>query len=107
MVLCLFSGVMWITQGVLGPFNLLGSNLSKDLFVFFFFLLFLEREEGVEREREREILICCPFYLCIHWLTLVCALSGYRICNLGISRQWFNQLSYPARETFFVLMGKL
>ena len=36
-----------------------------------------ERERGREREREgererRETLICCPTYLCIHSLILVC-----------------------------------
>ena len=27
------------------------------------------------KERERETLICCSTYLCIHWLILVCALT--------------------------------
>ena len=35
-----------------------------------------ERRKKRERERERERLIPCSPYLCIHWLILVCALTG-------------------------------
>ena len=30
----------------------------------------------LERGKERETLICCSTNLCIHWLTLACALNG-------------------------------
>ena len=36
-------------------------------------------------------------YVFIHWLTMVCALTGVRTYNLGVSGQSSNQLSYPAR----------
>ena len=53
-----------------------------------------ERERDKERERERSI---CSAYLYIHWLLLVCALTGDRTHNLGV---WggghSNQLSYKA-----------
>ena len=42
-----------------------------------------------ERERSRgrgETLICCSAYLCIHWLSLLCALTGDRTCNLLVHR---------------------
>ena len=42
----------------------------------FFIDLFLEREGG---------LICCPTYLCIRWLILVCVLTKDRTHNLGPS----------------------
>ena len=51
--------------------------------IFFCILIFKEREK--EEGRERETLICCSTYLCIHWLLLVCALTGDQTCNLGIS----------------------
>ena len=38
-----------------------------------------------ERETDRQTSICCSTYLCIHWLILVCALTGFRIHNFGIS----------------------
>ena len=41
---------------------------------------FLERRREVgrerDRERERETSICCSTYLCIHWLILICPLTG-------------------------------
>ena len=36
-------------------------------------------------ERERETSSCCSTYLCIHSLIFVCALTGDRTCNLGVS----------------------
>ena len=47
--------------------------------------------------REREPSICCPTYLCIHGLFLVCTLTGDQTHNLGVSRWCSNQMSYPAR----------
>ena len=37
-----------------------------------------------ERGKEKETLICFSTYLCIHWLILVCALTGDQTHNLGI-----------------------
>ena len=42
-------------------------------------------------------MICCSTYLCIHWLILVCALTGDPTCNLDIWGQHANQLSYLTR----------
>ena len=53
--------VLWIFYFILFYFIL-----------FYFYLLIWERE----RERERETLICCSTYWYIHWLILVCALTG-------------------------------
>ena len=50
---------------------------------------------------ERETSICCFTYLHIHWLLLVCALTGDQTCNLGVSRWRSNQLSYTARALIF------
>ena len=61
--------------------------------------LILEREKRRvgeiewEKERERERLICCSTYFCIHWLILVCVLTGDRTHNLGKSVWLSNQLS--------------
>ena len=55
----------------------------------------------VERGREREILVCCSTYLCIHWLILVFALIGDQTQNLAILSQCCNHLSYLARATLF------
>ena len=59
------------------------------------------------RERETETLICCFTYLCVHWLILVCALPRDQTCNLGILEWYSNQLSYPARPRYFLIVGKL
>ena len=59
----------------------------------FFFLY--SREEG--GERETETLICCCTYLCVHWLILVCALTGDQTHNFGILGACSNQLNYLAR----------
>ena len=48
----------------------------KFFFIFFLFIDFRERKEERKRDRERETLICCSTYLCIHWLILVDALTG-------------------------------
>ena len=58
---------------------------------YFFHLLILERERNN---------FCHSNYLCIHWLLLVCALTGDWTCNLGISGQCCNQLSYLTRAGF-------
>ena len=58
----------------------------------FFKKLILEREEG----RERETLVCCSPYLCIHWLIFVCALTGDQTHNLGTSGQRSTQ---PSKQT--------
>ena len=46
--------------------------------------------EGVERET----LMCCSTYLCIH-----CVLAGDPTYNLGVLGWCSNQMSYPARAT--------
>ena len=51
----------------------------------------------MKKEKKRETSICCSTYLCIHWLLFVCALTEDRTCNLGVSGQRSNQLSYLAR----------
>lgn len=53
--------------------------------------------------REREISICSPTYLCTPWLLLICALTGDRTCNLGISGPCSNQPSYLASALFNLL----
>lgn len=55
-------------------------------FLFFYWLVDLSEREIV---RERETLICCAIYLCIHWSILVCTLIPERLTenqthNLGI-----------------------
>ena len=40
-----------------------------------------EKEKG---GRKREALIACSTYLCIHWLILMCALTGNFTRNLGV-----------------------
>ena len=42
---------------------------------------------------ERETLTCCSTYLYIQWMLLVCALTGDRTCNLGVSGWSSNQQS--------------
>ena len=44
---------------------------------FFFHLLIFEKGE--------ETSACRSTYLCIHWLILVCTLTGDQTCNLGVS----------------------
>ena len=52
-----------------------GSSTVYVSFRFFnVYSLSLERER--ERKGERETLICCSTYLCIHRLILLCALTG-------------------------------
>ena len=54
---------------------------SPSITLLFYKILFIDFREmrgGKEGEkaRERETLICFSTYLCIHWLPLVCALTG-------------------------------
>ena len=65
---------------------------------FFFFNFRGERGRKRGRKRERETLLCCyTFYLCIHWLILVCALTRDQNRNHGMLGWCSNQLSWPAR----------
>ena len=57
--------------------------------------------------RERETLICFSTYLFIHWLFGVWALTRDRTCNLGISGQLYNQLSYLTRANFSNVLSSL
>ena len=56
-----------------------------------------------ERERERESESCCSTYLYIHWLILVCALTGDQTCNPSILRRCSNQLSCLASAKNYTL----
>ena len=42
-------------------------------------------------------MICCSTYICIHWLLLICTLTGDRTHSLGASS---NQPNYLARAPF-------
>ena len=55
-----------------------------------------QREGESQRERLRATSICRSTHLCTHWFILVCALTGDRTCNLGVSGQCSNQLNYLA-----------
>ena len=86
------------------PLSLKINKISKKFTYLFFIDWFLEREdkgrrEGKEgvKEIEREASSCCCIYLCIHWLLLVCALTGDWTCNIGVSGWYSNYLSYLAR----------
>ena len=60
------------------------------------------------REKEKETLICCSTYLLIHWLILVCVLTGDETRNLGPLGQCSDQLSYLARaRVSFLYEGHL
>lgn len=50
--------------------------------------------------REREMPVCCSTYLCIPWLIFVCALTGDRAHNLGLSGRCSSQRSCSARPSF-------
>ena len=63
-------------------FLLFFSSSPKDMFTY----VQWEREIDRETERQRETLICCSTYWCIHWLLFPCVLSGDQTCNLGISK---------------------
>ena len=74
--------------------------------VFFVFVLcvyvcFREREEGREKI---ETSTCCSTYLCIHLLIPICALTGDWTCNLGILGRCSNQLSYPAKWSWSLML---
>ena len=61
-------------------------TLLKDSMNNIIFLI-LERGRGLGGgERQRETLICCSTYFCIHWLILVCALTRDQTLNLGTSK---------------------
>ena len=49
----------------------------------FFKKLVLERGRQREREREKEREAPVCWYLCTHWLLLVCAVTWDTTCNLG------------------------
>ena len=53
------------------------------------------------REREKETSICYSTYWCIHWLILVCALTGDWTHKLGVLGRCCNNLSCPARAKCF------
>ena len=92
---------LWENEGeVLIVFIFLFLTFKK-----FYWLIFREKEERGERERERDF--CSSTYLCIHWLLLECSLPGNQTCNFGISGQWSNQLSYPARPDYFSITNIL
>ena len=74
----------------------IGSTLF--LFLNFLFIDFRQTKEG---QKERKTLICCSTYWCIHWLILICALTGDRTCNLGISRRCSHPRSHPARARLY------
>ena len=62
-----------------------------------FFFLILDR--GRESVREKETLICCSTYLCIHLLILARTLTRDQTHNLGTLGRCSNQLSYLTRVT--------
>ena len=67
-------------------------------FSFFFFTLERERRGGDrERERERERETCCPTYLGIQWLNLICPLTRDQTHNLVLPGRRSTQPSYPTR----------
>ena len=52
-------------------------NNIKDYFRMLFFKLYLLiLDGGRQRDRERERSICYSTYLFMHWLVLICALTG-------------------------------
>lgn len=84
-------------RGSLGLEHRCVCPVEEFFFVFFFgfFLLLISRER--ERERERGKNIDLLFHLHIHWLSLVCALTGERTHALGVSGPCSNRLSCAAR----------
>ena len=59
----------------------------------------IEGDRKRDRRREKETVICCSTYLCIHWLIPVCALMRDQTHNLGIWEWCSNQLSYLAKAS--------
>ena len=57
--------------------------------------LILEREKGKGERKKYQF--CCSCCSCIHWLILVCALTGDWTHNPGLSGQCSKQLSHPGR----------
>ena len=82
-------------------FNQLSHWPGPNLFVFQSMTspFFIFKREG---EKEREKSICCSTYLCICWLLLACVLTRDWTHNLGVSWQWCNQLSHPARTQILI-----
>ena len=54
-----------------------------------------------ERETDRQTLICCSTCSCIHWLILICALTGDWTWNPGVLGRHSNKLSYLVRCIYF------
>lgn len=50
----------------------------------FLFIGWSESQRETEEEREGGEEICCYTYLCVHWLSLVCILTGDQTQNLGV-----------------------
>ena len=77
-------------------------------FIMFFFkknntpLIFKKNFERKRKAGEREISTCCSTYLCIHWLILVCPLTGDQTCNLGESGWRSTELLGQGCSFFFV-----
>ena len=61
---------MWLVKG--GQRHCWEIQSLEAIFLNSLIFFFLEKERKGERER----LICFIIYLCIHWLILVCALTG-------------------------------
>ena len=70
------------------------------LFILFLFLLI------DLSKREKGTLICCSTYLYIHWLILICALTGDQTHNLGVLGQHSNQLNHPDRKNHVTILIK-
>ena len=87
----------------------LGTNPGVKNIIIAVLILFIDKrdkEGGRERERTREMSICCSTYLCIHWLISVCALTWDQIHKLGGWGQCCNQLSYLARASLVLEKDK-
>lgn len=67
---------------------------------FIYFILVFDiffRQERKEEGGETETSICHSTYLCSYRLSLAYALTRELTCNLGVSGQHSNRLTYPAR----------
>ena len=54
----------------------------------------------------QKLLICSSTYLYIHWLILICALTGDQTHNLGVLGQHSNQLNHPDRKNHVTILIK-